>query len=179
MPQNLARDEDNKRRRDRMKSVKKGPGVFVYDGSWNDTEWHPTYLRTGKQVAAMAPDGMPLIDAQGRQVYQSAGQIVRDSKGNPQFGGEPVEKLIPKDEVTIQAGPEKPSGGYARVTLKAGVPVRVKDEHVAMKLRRMDGFDELEGEELKAFEESEKAEPVAIDKPKRGRPRKTVDEVTA
>ena len=144
MPQNLARDEDNARRKNRLKDIKRGPGVFVYDGSWCDTEWIPTYLRTGKEVAALGHDGAPLIDAQGRQVFKNAGEVVRDGKGNPMYGGVPVQKKIPMDTVRFRG-----------VELPKGVPVRVEDPTIALSLRCKDGFAELSGAALEEFEAAE------------------------
>ena len=144
MPQILSRDEDFARRRDRLKMFKRGPGTFVYDGSWCDTEWIPTFKTVGKNVPAFTSSGVPVLDAAGRQVFVPVGDIVRDDKGRPVLGGEPERKKIPLDTVKIWG-----------VALPKGVPVKV-DASLALKLRRMDGFNEVDEKTVLAPEFDEK-----------------------
>jgi hypothetical protein len=150
-----SRDEDNQTRKQRLARIKKGPGVFVYDGSAVDTEWEPTVMRHGKKEPMFTPDGMPVVDVAGRQMYQKVGAIMKGKDGRPVFGGEPKRHTKPID-VLVLWGKEFPSG----------VPVFVEDTAMARKLRCLGSFDELEGDEA----ELAKSEGAAVEAPKkRGR----------
>src|SRR3990167_10271528 len=92
MPQILSREEGNARRSTRIAALKRGPGVFVYDGSLFDTEFIPTHLKVGKKVPILDGQGMPVTDRSGRQAYEKVGSLITDSKGMPVFGGPPLVK---------------------------------------------------------------------------------------
>lgn len=140
MAANKSRDEDNARRKDRQKSVARGAGVFVYDGSLFDTEWVPTPKLVGKNTPKVDSRGMPVIGRDGRQVFEPANKIETDSNGRVVMGGEPEKRLVPIDTFKIWGA-----------VLPANEPVYVEDARLALKLRGMDGFDELVGEEAAPF----------------------------
>ena len=135
MPAIRDRGEGNMRRKDRLAKLKKGPGVFVYNGSSFDHESIPTPLLTGRNEPVLDANGMPVMDSSGRQVYQRAGSFVRGPKGEVVMGGVPKIKRTKIDVFKIR-GVEFPEG--ERVT--------VEDPQLALKLRGMDAFDEVEPE---------------------------------
>jgi hypothetical protein len=147
------RSEGNEKRKDRLAKIKKGPGVFVYGGEAYDTEAVPTQLKVGKNVPLLDQDGMPVTDRSGRPMFERAGRVVQDSKGQPVLGGEPI---IKRKRITTYKlrGLEFPEG----------VAVEVSDAAVALKLRCLGLFEELEGEA--AAEATKDAAPEAK---KRGR----------
>ncbi len=158
------RDDENKSRKLRKAKIKRGPGVFVYDGSLIDTEWVPQALRMGKNVAVLDANGMPVLDATGRQIFEKSGAPVRDEKGQPVLGGEPKVVKHPIEVYKLWG-----------VEFPAGKEVVVDDPTLAAKLRGMDGFDEVEGAALEVVEEG--TEKPAESEPrffkKRGRPKKS------
>lgn len=133
MPAILDRGEGNAKRKERLAKLKKGPGVFVYDGSLCDTESIPTPLLVGKAQPVFDARGMPVVDKTGRQQYAPAGQFVRDESGQPVLGGTPKT-------VTRQLSTFKLRG----FEFPAGKPVTVSDSALALKLRGMNGFEEVE-----------------------------------
>ena len=131
------RSEENKSRKLRQAKLERGPGVFVYDGGAFDTAAIPTYLKVGREVPAFDANSMPVVDAAGRQVYERAGALVRDAKGQPVLGGVPELRHIELDVVVVRG-----------VSFPRGEAVEVPDDSLALKLRGMDGFREIEpGEE--------------------------------
>jgi hypothetical protein len=127
------RDEGNAKRKDRLAKIKKGPGVFVYNGGAFDTDWAPTPMLVGAKVPKLDEQGMPVRDRAGRQVYERAGEVVRDLKGQPVLGGEPSVERKPMKTFVVR-GKEFP----------AGKQVVVDDPTLALKLRCMSHFDEVE-----------------------------------
>lgn len=156
MPQILDRDEDNAKRKQRLAKLKRGPGVFVYDGSHTDHESIPTYLLVGKEVAKFNEStGLPQIDKSGRQVFERAGTVVRNGKGEPVLGGVPKIERIAVETKTVRG-----------VDFPTGKKVLVEDPSLALKLRGMDGFEEVEGE---ADVEAEPEASAEAPKARRGR----------
>lgn len=156
MPQIKDRSEENARRKSRLAKMRRGPGVFVYDGSLCDTEWIPTPALTGKKEALFDSSGLPAMDASGRQIYQQSGRPVIGHDGKILMGGTP--KMVRKPiETYLLRGMAFPKGE----------PVEVEDSGLALKLRGMDGFTEVEAVEIVEEDEA----PVAPKK-KGGRPKK-------
>jgi hypothetical protein len=166
MPQILDRDEEHKRRKDRLAKQKRGPGTFVYDGAACDTEWIATPMLKGQNVALMDASGMPVVDGAGRQMFEKANSHVTDSTGRPVMGGRP-KVVTHKIEVYKLRGVEFP----------AGKPVKVENDSLALKLRCMAHFTEVEegakvaAKEAKA-EPADKAEPVAEIEVQEAKPKK-------
>jgi hypothetical protein len=139
-----SRDEDNNTRKKRQAQLKRGPGVFVYDGSLEDTVSHPMPLLTGDRDVVLDDKGFPVTDRAGRVSYKPAGRVVVDTAGRPVMGGAPRIERNAMETVTIRD-----------VVFAAGKPVKV-DASLALKLRGMPGFAEVEAKaEVK---ESTKAE---------------------
>ena len=152
-----SRDEENKTRKQRLAQVKRGPGVFVYDGTAVDSQWEPTPLRAGKKEPMFADDGMPILDSIGRQQYRKAGELIRGKDGKPIMGGPPKKTTTPIDVRTVWG-----------MDFPAGKAVVVADPVLARKLRCLGCFDEVE-------EEGEaKAAPAKTAPAKRGRKPKMV-----
>lgn len=122
----MAKVELEGNRKERLAQLKKGPGVFVYDGTGKDIESIPTPLRRKKK-------GTMDLDENDRMVEVEAGSIVRDDNGKPVMGGKPkrVEHVIKTYKLR---GHEFPTGE----------PVEVSDANLARKLRAMSCFDEVE-----------------------------------
>jgi len=120
-------------RKARLAKLKKGPGVFVYLGGAMDTEATPTPLLGGKKVVALSDSGLPILDASGRPTYQPAGMPVLDGKGRPMLGGQPKIKHIELSTFLVRGVP------FAK-----GEQVTVGDEQLALKLRGMRVFEEIE-----------------------------------
>jgi len=152
MPAIHERGEGNARRRERLAKLKKGPGVFVYDGEGYDTEAIPTPLLTGTKSPVFNAAGLPVMDASGRQIYEKSGRPVTAQDGTIVMGGVPKVRRI-KIKTLKMRGLEFPEGK----------PVLVADEALALKLRGMDVFEEVEGKD---------AEKLLAEAPKkkRGRP---------
>ena len=134
-----SRDEDNRTRKQRLAQIKRGPGVFVYDGSAVDSHWEPTPLRAGRQEPMLDNDGMPVLDAAGRQRHMRVGALLKGKDGRPVMGGEPKKTFIPIETYKIW-GSEFPTGE----------PVEVSDQALARKLRCLGCFDEVEAKAAKA-----------------------------
>jgi hypothetical protein len=158
MPAIIDRSEDNAKRKNRVAKLRKGAGTFVYKGGLFDTVSTPQPLVTGANEPVFDAGGAPVIDSSGRQVYQRSGQVVRDIQGRPVLGGEPKLERIEFEVAKVRG-----------VSFPRGEPVHVSDEMLALKLRGMLGFDEVEAVEL-----VESDEPVSEAPKKRGpgRPRK-------
>lgn len=162
----VSRDEENDTRKKRMAKIKRGPGVFTYDGSGFDTEYVPTPKLVGRDTPVLDGSGMPVLDGSGRQVFQRPNTPERDIEGKVVLGGVP-KVLRHKIEVYKLRGVEFP----------AGKPVQVNDASLALKLRCLPCF--VEGEAaVKAHEPMDEGEATPVageDKPKRGpgRPKKT------
>lgn len=114
-------------RKERLAQLKKGTGVFVYDGTALDVELKPTPLRRKANKNTFD------LDENDRMVPVKAGSIVRDDNGKPVMGGKP-ERIEHKVKVYKLWGREFP----------AGEPVEVADTKLARKLRAMAVFDEVE-----------------------------------
>lgn len=134
MPSIRDREEGYARRRDRVAMLKKGPGVFVYLGTAFDVESVPTPKLVGAKAPVLDADGLPVKDAAGRQVFRPSGAYVTDENGNTVYGGEP--KII-KHKIA-----EFKIRGYE---FPKGKKVQVSDAVLALKLRGMDCFEEVEG----------------------------------
>lgn len=148
MPQILDRDFDHSSRYKRLAKQKKGPGVFIYDGKAMHTEWEPTLKRVGKSAPALDPSGMPLLDASGRQQYLPPNQLEYDEKGQPKLGGPPKVTKTPIEVYMIR-----------RMEFPAGKRVKVADAALALKLRCIGFFEEVEG----AADEPESADEAPPD----------------
>lgn len=137
MPAIRDRGEGNAKRKDRLAKLKKGPGVFVYDGSAVDVEHIPTPLLTGKKVPELDGAGMPLVDGAGRQVFKRAGTPVRNDRGEIIMGGAPKVVRHPINVFEIH--------GFA---FPKGEPIHVDNDQLALKLRGMDCFTEVDAAAL-------------------------------
>jgi hypothetical protein len=89
----LDRTDENKTRKGRLAQLKRGPGVFVYDGGLFDTESEPTPL---------FKNGEPVLDHSGKQM----------------LGGVPNLRQIPVDTFVLM-GVEFPKGVPVEVKLSA------------------------------------------------------------
>lgn len=144
-------------RRRRLAKLKKGPGVFIYDGSHKDHEWKPTPKLTGKKEIVCDNDGIPVLDDSGRPTYKPAGKVVFGDDGKPLMGGKP-KVIHTKVETRVIRG----------VTFVSGEATVIDDASLALKLRGMEGFKEVAGEAIsvetdtdKALEDMNKAELAA------------------
>ena len=90
----LDRTDENKTRKGRLAQLKRGPGVFVYDGGEFDTESEPT--------PKFLPNGKPDIDHNGKQ----------------RLGGPPILHQIPIDTYELM-GVKFPKGVEVEVKLSA------------------------------------------------------------
>ncbi|MEM2160740.1 MAG: hypothetical protein QXN55_07295 [Candidatus Nitrosotenuis sp.] len=135
MPAIKIRDEGYTKRSQRLALLKKGPGIFAYNGNGIRKECIPTPLTTGAKIPDLDADGMPKLDDYGRQIFVPAGRHVIDSEGRVVMGGKPKVKNH-KIEVFNLWGTDFPTGK----------PVVVKDIMLARKLRGMDCFEEIEEE---------------------------------
>lgn len=151
--------EIHSRHAQRMAEVKKGSGVFVYNGEQCDTEAIPTPKLAGKDVPVLDDEGYPVIDGTGRQVFMKQGTPLFDEEtGKVIMGGKPKIKRT-KLEVLEVWGVEFP----------AGEEVEVENSALARKLRTLPTFDEVEADE----EEGEvAAAPKPAKKVKRKKPAK-------
>jgi hypothetical protein len=147
-----------------MAGVKKGPGVFVYDGTQQDTEAVPTPLLKGRNVPVLDGDGVPVVDGAGRQLFERAGDIVRDEKGRPVMGGKPKATKTAMSTLVLWG-----------VEFPAGKTIEVPDAALALKLRCHPCFKELEAVELIECDvDAAQLEALGkLEPKKRGRPRKT------
>lgn len=157
MPQNRSRDEENSRRKQRIKNIKRGPGVFVYDGSLFAVESIPTIKLVGSREPVLDEAGFPVTDGSGRQVFKRSGDPVKDENGKPVLGGTPKIKRTQLDVYTIR-GTAFPKGEAVEVGAS-----------LAFKLRCMDGFEEQGVEE--EGDEPEAATPNGEAKPRRKKKR--------
>lgn len=120
------------RRKERLAKIKDTTGVFIYDGSHEIEEHTPTPLKVGKKEPVFTSDGMPLMDNNGRQIYQTPGRIVTDMTGKAVMGGPPKVKRQKLENRTIWG-----------VEFVKGVPTPVDSIDLAIKLRSMPGFKEV------------------------------------
>jgi hypothetical protein len=139
MPQILTREDEFRTRKGRQKELKRGPGTFVYDGSHLETHWTPTVLRRGKSEPKFTDEGEVAVDSEGEPIYERPGKVVTDMNGRPVLGGPPK---VSKVEVSTKK--------IRGLSFPKGKPVFVRDAAFALKLRGMDGFEEVEGDEPKA-----------------------------
>jgi hypothetical protein len=153
----LERGEGNETRKKRLEKLKKGPGVFIYNGEAEDTEYVPTPLLTGRKEPLLDDRGLPVTDRAGRQIYAPSGQVVRNGKGEPMLGGIP-QIVKHKIEVFVVRGVEFP----------AGKEVVVNDSSLALKLRGMTHFAEVDA--VEAAPEGEEPAPKKRGRPKKGEP---------
>ena len=118
-------------RKNRQAKLAPGPGVFVYQGGAFDTHATPTYLRIAKNTPRTDADGVPVLDAAGRQTYEQVGAVQRDPiTQKPMLGGKPKVERIEMD-------PYRVSG----IAFPKGVAVQVPGA-LALKLRGMNAFAE-------------------------------------
>ena len=89
----LDRTDENKTRKGRLAQLKRGPGVFVYDGGAFDTDSEPTPL---------FKNGEPVLDHSGKQ----------------KLGGPPILHRIPIDTYQLM-GVEFPKGVEVEVKSSA------------------------------------------------------------
>lgn len=136
MPTIRDRDEENRTRSQRIKNFKRGPGYFKYIGGGVDVECIPTPKLIGKMVPDIDKDGVPRTDPSGRQIMKRAGGYVTDDEGRIVMGGEP-KRIEHPIEVYELAG----------FKLPIGKPVFIDDKRIALKLRGMDFFVEVEAPE--------------------------------
>lgn len=138
MPQ-IGREEGNRTHAERRSQLRGGPGIFVYDGEEYDNSSEPTVLLADGVSQEMFDDhGRPVVDSSGRQVYQRRGTVVRDADGNPVMGGIPK---ITREKIAVRV--------IQGVKFPAGSHVKVKNAALAVKLRGMDHFVEVDPEEAK------------------------------
>jgi len=149
MPHIAQRDEENNTRKKRQAQLARGPGVFVYDGSLEDTESIPTPLLTGAKEVLLDSEGMPVSDSSGRVVHKPAGRVVTDIHGRAVMGGKPKVKRKKRETVVIRG-----------IEFRAGEAVYVADGSIALKLRGMPGFDELPSDQIE--DDAPKSRPAAI-----------------
>ncbi len=130
------RSDSNRTRAMRVAQLRKGPGVFVYDGSSRAIDAEPTILMSdGASQELFDAAGRPVLDASGRQIYQRRGTPVRDESGNVMLGGPPVLTERVLDPLVVWG-----------VSFPSDKPVRVSDPGLALKLRGMACFEEVEGD---------------------------------
>lgn len=141
----VERGEGNAKRKERLAQINKGPGTFVFLGGF-DTEFQPTILKTGKNVPVLDEQGLPVVDQVGRQVFKPAGTPVYDDAGKPVLGGPPKVVKHELKQMTVRG-----------VTFVKGKPTKVTDKTLALKLRCMQSFEEVD--EKSGSEKAEKAEP--------------------
>jgi hypothetical protein len=147
MPSIRDRDEGNSRRRERQALLKKGPGTFAYNGGSFDIEHVPTPKLIGKDVPSLDADGLPILDAAGRQVMKPAGIHATDEDGSVIMGGVPKVIKRPLSVFNIRG-----------IDFPKGAPVAV-DAPLALKLRGMDCFDEVDESAVQKDKEIEESEP--------------------
>lgn len=133
MPENRYRHGEHRTREGRLAQLKRGPGVFVYDGSHQDVSFKPTVLRYGKNVYKYNDDGTIALNGSGDPVYENERRAVLDSQGRPVMGGKP-ERLAKAIDVKVVRGVKFPKDE----------PIKVADPALALKLRGMDGFQEVD-----------------------------------
>lgn len=143
------RGEGSQTRAQRLSRVKRGPGVFVYNGEGMDHESKPTIMKRGREEPVFGADGSMVLDVAGRQVKQAIGEPVRNERGELMMGGAPIVERKPV-----------PVFRFVNHQFKAGEPVAVRDESLALKLRSMGCFEEVD--------------PSAIEKPK-AKAKKSID----
>ena len=136
MPAINDRSGDNASRKGRIAKLKKGPGVFVYNGTQVDTEWTPTILTVGGKTPALNAQGMPVLDRSGRQTWVTTGSPVLDEKGIPMLGGPPKKTTRKLDTVTVWG-----------IEFKKGAAVKVDNSTLALRLRGKDCFEEVDEED--------------------------------
>lgn len=134
----IERGEGSAKRRERLAQLKRGAGTFVYLGG-HDVEFQPTPLKIGRNEPLLDESGMPVVDGTGRQVFKPAGGIARDSTGKPMLGGDPKVVRHKLDELNVRG-----------VVFPKGKPVKVEDAALALKLRCMQSFEEVEEKSPKA-----------------------------
>lgn len=166
----IDRSDDNRRRKDRLKQMKRGPGVFVYEGGHKSVDFIPTIKTRDKFEPVVDEDGAIVTDELGRPTFKAIGkEIVKDHRGMPMLGGKP-KRIVHEHETFSMPG--WALEGEEPLVFEVGVPQRVKDPVFALKLRCHGACRELEGAELDAFFAAEAAETEAP-KAKRGRKPKT------
>ena len=145
----------NSRHSDRLSVISSAPGTFVYDGKGESIDYTPTPLKTGSKDPVLDEAGAPVIGADGNQVFEKPGRIIRNIDGTPKLGGHPKETRIVLTSRKVFG-----------VEFPAGKPVFVGLAKLAQKLRCLHGFEEVEGGAV--VEDEPKA--------KRGRPAKAKNE---
>jgi len=143
MPAIKDRTDGSMKRKERLARLKHGPGTFAYNGRVSDVAWVPTVKLSGREEPVFDDDGLPRSDSSGRQIYKPAGIPVLDDEGRPVLGGPPKVVLTPMQVFNLRG-----------IDFPAGQPVSVTDPALALKLRGMDCFDELdEGVVAEPYEE--------------------------
>ena len=164
------RSDENRKRKNRLKQMKRGPGVFVYEGGHKSVDFIPTIKTRQKLEPVIDEDGAIVTDEQGRPQFRSVGLVpVLDHRGQHQMGGAPKKKFVEHDTFSM---PGWAAEGEAPQVFEIGEPQRARAEF-ALKLRCHGALRELEGEELAEWEASQ-AEAEAP-KAKRGRKPKAVE----
>lgn len=135
-------------RKERLKQVPRGPGVFVYDGSAEDHECIPQIKRNKGSEPVLGDDGLPLIGSDGRMVSRPSGTPVLSDDGTPMLGGPPKIKRIPLDTYTLRG-----------VDFPKDQPVKVSDLSLALKCRLMSCLTEVNESEAKGAKSAEKSVP--------------------
>ncbi len=168
----LDRTDENRRQRNRLKLMKRGPGVFVYEGGHKTVDFIPTIKTRQKLEPVIDEDGAIVTDEQGRPQFRSVGLVpVLDHRGQHQMGGIPKRKINEHDTFCM---PGWAAEGEEPQVFEIGVPQRARAEF-AFKLRKLGAVRELEGEELAAWEASQ-TEP---EQPKAKRGRKPKSEAAS
>jgi len=123
-------------RKQRQANIKRGPGVFVYDGSAMDSASRPTFKRNGRLVAVLDDDGFPVTDTSGNQVHEQSGSFVKDRSGARILGGVPEVTMTPMDVFKMKSRNGRP------LDFPVGKEVVVSDVDIAFRLRMLDCFSE-------------------------------------
>jgi len=127
-----------------MAKIKKGPGVFVYDGS-AETETHtPTPMLSRANSPVFTDDGLPVVDSSGRQVFERAGRVIKNGDGTVRMGGKPKVERIKLDTFVLWG-----------VAFPKGKEVLVEKETLAHKLRCLHCFKEVDGDKVEIKEDAD------------------------
>ena len=157
-------------RKSRQADFKKGPGWFVYKGGAFDTEWIPQPLRRTRPEPKLDELGNVIMDSQGNAIMEQVGSFVI-VRGKVVMGGPP--KVVRTEFKDWKVG---------GVVFKRGEPTRVEDKRLALKLRGMEQFEEVEAIQIETEPEADPEDIEAAPEPapkKRGRPAKAKAEASA
>lgn len=132
----------------KLAKLKKGPGVFTYTGDCVDHECTPVPKMRTSKVPKLDAEGHATVNSQGYPIYEKAGSIILDDSGRAVLGGEPKVKTSKLATVNLWG-----------VDFAKGEKVTVDDDGLALKLRGLSYFQEIDPEAPKP----------------RGRPKKNPD----